>query len=74
MNKEVPPYLVLNPVYSLFKKDVMISRTQLYIDLNDDIQYKRIKVPIKIYRYFKDETNIKDYYLYEFFGIGKSFQ
>ena len=73
MNKEKPEYLVINPIFSLLKKDVMTLRqNQLYRDFNGDIQIERIKIPLKLFFTGPDETNIKEYYLNDL--IETSFQ
>jgi hypothetical protein len=75
MDKEIPEYLQLNPVFNGLKVDVMtMHKTVLEFDFFD-IQMRRVKIPVKIYLNTQkkdDMTNIKNYHLNAF--IGSNFQ
>ena len=76
MDKEVPEYLQLNPVFNGLKVDVMTShKIVLQQNFFGDIQMIRKKIPIKMYLNTQrkdDMSDIKNYHLKAF--IASNFQ
>jgi len=76
MDKEVPEYLQLNPVFNGLKVDVMTShKIVLQQNFFGDIQMIRKKIPIKMYlntQHKDDMSDIKNYHLKAF--IASNFQ
>ena len=75
MDKEVPEYLQLNPVFNGFKTDIMTNHEiVLERDFFNKIIMVRKKIPKKIYLITrnKDMTTIENYHLNAF--IGSNFQ
>ena len=75
MDKEVPEYLQLNPVFNGLKVDVMTShKIVLQQNFFGDIQMIRKKIPKKVYLITrnKDMTKIENYHLNAL--LGNNFQ
>jgi len=64
-----PEYLVLNPVFNAFPKDLITHRyivvNEPYLDIFNQVRWHRIKKfqSIKLYFKLKDITNYDDYIL-----------